>query len=254
LVRKLINIVGSLKEEFTEDLNLSLLIGPDRFAYLVYSKNIWHVSKLSVFEFDNEREYLTQLQDFLEGDEIVLSEYSLLNLSIQHYDAFKNPELSDLNLNTAHWIKYQKELKSILQYFDNTLAQFIVKDSFKSMQLAFRKNYKNNNAIFSFWQKGKLFLWTFSDEKLDLKVAKEYKTTEDALYYVLSCFKISEFDTANHKLFIAGELSEDSLIYNLLYSYIANIQFLSNPTDLRLPEDPDAQNVHLFYDLLAAEI
>jgi hypothetical protein len=252
LVRKILTIVDSGKEEFTEDLNLSLLIGPDRFAYLVYSKKIWHIKKLSVFEAEANTDLLTQIINTLLTENIDTNNYLIGNLTIQHLDALKKDN-EENNFSITNWPKYRNDLKNILNYFETNHSKTILKDSFKTVEFAFKKNCKDKSAVLSYWQNGKLFLWTLDEGKITLNPVAHYKTIEDALYYILKCYKNSGFDPAFQRLYIAGALSEDSSIFKILYNYITNLDFVKNPSDLKIPEQEEPIAVHLFYDLLAAE-
>ncbi|MFT6149381.1 MAG: hypothetical protein ACJAUH_002072, partial [Saprospiraceae bacterium] len=55
--------------------------------------------------------------------------------------------------------------------------------------------------------------------------------------------------TENSKLFLSGEVMQNSRIYKLLYRYIRKIEFISRPTAFQFDEQFADQPKHFNFDL-----
>ena len=240
MVRKIIHSVVPEGLETTQNLNLSLLVGPDRFAYLVFTNQ--SILKLTVYEWQDEPELLTVLMKNLEADSIDLNKIKTIYLSV----------LSAVAIDYFS-TDYNSNLKAIQFYFNSNFPSTQTKDCFGSMLSAFYAKYPLKFAIFSYWQSGKLFLWSLSYGAVENKISREFRTAEDALYYVLHYYKQYNLSLEKDTLYLAGALSEDSAIFRLLYTYISKIEFVKNPTNLQLNTEEDLAD-HVFFDILSATL
>jgi hypothetical protein len=240
LVRKIIHSVVPEGLETTQNLNLSLLVGPDRFSYLVFTNK--SILKLSVFEWQDELELLKAILKNIEADSIDLNKIETIYLSVFSADA-KDYFSTD----------YSSNLKAIQFYFNSNFPSTQTKDCFGSMLSAFYAKYPLKFAIFSYWKSGKLFLCSLSYGAVENKISREFRTAEDALYYVLHYYKQYNLSLELDTLYLAGALSEDSAIFRLLYTYISKIDFVKNPSHLQLNTEEDLP-YHLFFDILSATL
>jgi hypothetical protein len=240
LVRKIIHSVVPEGLETTQNLNLSLLVGPDRFSYLVFTNK--SILKLSVFEWQDELELLKAILKNIEADSIDLNKIETIYLSVFSADA-KDYFSTD----------YSSNLKAIQFYFNSNFPSTETKDCFGSMLSAFYAIYPLKFTIFSYWQSGKLFLCSLSYGAVENKISREFRTAEDALYYVLHYYKQYNLSLELDALYLAGALSEDSAIFRLLYTYISKIDFVKNPSHLQLNTEEDLP-YHLFFDILSATL
>jgi hypothetical protein len=215
-------------------MNLSLLIGPDRFTCLVNHKQ--KIINLSIFEWQNEPDLLKTILVNLEAENISINKAESITLSV-----IKADENAD----------YKVQIDIIQQYFICNFSAVQIKDAFGTMLQAFKDKYPKKSAIFSYWQSGKIYFWTLTYGAVDKHLYSPYCTAEDALYYVLQYYKLNNLSTEKDALYLSGALSKDSTIYTLLYNYIADIEFVINPTEMKLESAEDLPE-HLLFDILSA--
>jgi hypothetical protein len=97
---------------------------------------------------------------------------------------------------------------------------------------------------------GKQFqIAAFQREKLLLFNTFEFKSAKDFLYYTLLVFDQVKLPTETSKLFLSGEVMQDSEIYKLLYRYIRKIEFINRPTAFQFNEQFADQPKHFNFDL-----
>jgi len=239
LVRKTTDIKGSDIPEPNKFMNLSLLIGPDRFTYLVYFKE--QLICLSICEWKNEADLLSVILKSLRNDHIELNILESISLS------FFVPDDTDFTDN-----EFPANSDSIREYFIKYPVT-IIKDCKLAMLQAFGKKYPSKSAIFSFWQSGKIYFWYLNYSSVDNQTSCYFKTAEDALYHTLLFYKKNGLSTENDPLFLSGNLSEDSAIFSLLSNYVSSIEFVKNPTELILNTSEDLPE-HLFFDILSTSL
>lgn len=77
--------------------------------------------------------------------------------------------------------------------------------------------------------------------KLALCNSYSYKTPEDFIYYVLFCFEQLKLNPETIKAVLCGDISEESEIYTILYTYVREISFLEH-TFPKLANEPMQQH------------
>lgn len=89
----------------------------------------------------------------------------------------------------------------------------------------------------------------FQREKLLLFNTFEFKSAKDFIYYTLLVFDQLKLSTEASKLFLVGEIMQESEIYKILYRYIREIEFLSRPTAFQFDEQFEDEPKHFNFDL-----
>ncbi len=214
-------------------MNLSLLIGPDRFTCLVYNNQ--KIISLTIFEWHNEPDLLKTLLSNLEVENIIVNKIESINLSI---------------LTLEEKADYKLQSDKIQQYFKSNFPAVQIKDYFGCMLHAFKNICPKKSVVFSYWQSGKIYFWALTYGAVDKHMSSPFRTAEDALYCVLQFYKLNNLSTEKDSLFLSGALSKDSAIYALLHTYIAEIEFVNRPTELQLNTEEEFPE-HLFFDILS---
>jgi hypothetical protein len=236
LVIKIVDIKGSDITEPIQKMNLSLLIGPDRFTCLVNHKH--KIIRLTIFEWQNEPDLLKTILVNLEAENISITNAESITLSV---------------LKADEKIEYKVQADLIQQYFKRSYDSVQIKDGFETMLQVFKDKYPKKSAVFSYWQSGKIHLWALAYGAVDIYKSSYFRTAEDALYYVLQFYKQNNLSAEKDSLFLSGALSKDSTIFTLLYNYIADIEFVKIPTELKLENAEDLPE-HLFFDIISANL
>ncbi|NVO03477.1 MAG: DUF3822 family protein [Bacteroidetes bacterium] len=90
----------------------------------------------------------------------------------------------------------------------------------------------------------------FKDSKLQLNNNFNYKTAEDFAYYLLFAFEQLQIKPDEIKVTLLGEIEKDSAIYEYLFKYIMNIEFISRNEKFNYSEKIQSLPSHYFYLLL----
>lgn len=239
-----------LSNVLVNELNLSLLIGPDRFTYLVYSKKNSDILQLGFYTAQISVDNLEQLLSNITEVGIELNSLDSIDCAFHHFDIIKNRNFQSGSSADFRLFDYYNEAVHCKNYLAEQFPNVKFKDSQTLLLNAFNRTYSEKTAILSYWQSGKLFMWSLSFGLTEEKVEREFISSEDALYHVLHFYKSAGFNVQKDKFYIAGELSEDSTIFKRLFNYVANIEFVKNPSALKLNTDEELPE-QLFFDILS---
>lgn len=94
----------------------------------------------------------------------------------------------------------------------------------------------------------------FNREKLLLSNTYEFKTAKDFIYFALLVFDQLDLNIEHTKLFLSGEIMKASEIYNLLYRYIRDINFLDRTATFEFDAAFDSQPNHFHFDLYSLHL
>ena len=89
----------------------------------------------------------------------------------------------------------------------------------------------------------------FNREKLLLSNTYEFKSAKDFIYYTLLVFDQLGLNVEKIPLYLSGEVMKASEIYNLLYRYIRNINFLKRTNTYHFDEAFAQEPEHFNFDL-----
>ena len=73
--------------------------------------------------------------------------------------------------------------------------------------------------------KGQFECIIVKDGKLQLCNSYPYKTPEDFIYYILFCFEQLQLNPDKVETFLCGDITKNSPLYKILYTYIRNVSF-----------------------------
>ena len=87
--------------------------------------------------------------------------------------------------------------------------------------------------------------------KLQAMQLFEFKTPQDAAYHLLNLCQSFEVDVKNCALLLSGMVTENSALYNELYKYFLQIQFVPLSDSLQYPNEMDNYPSHYFSHLFS---
>ncbi|MEK7254237.1 MAG: DUF3822 family protein, partial [Bacteroidota bacterium] len=76
-----------------------------------------------------------------------------------------------------------------------------------------------------------------------------YSTAADVMYYVLLTLSQYNIDPAVARVFLSGQIMENSEIYKMLFRYVGNLRFLPSPPFLKFGRRFSEVPPHLYFDL-----
>lgn len=84
--------------------------------------------------------------------------------------------------------------------------------------------------LFVYIEKNNLYLLIFKENKLQFCNLFQCQTPEDFLYYLIFVMQEHKLNPESDRVTVWGEISHDSVLFNLMRKYIRHVQFGSRPT------------------------
>ncbi|MGG7035180.1 MAG: DUF3822 family protein [Flavobacterium sp.] len=156
-------------------------------------------------------------------DKNLLKEYLQFNNKVFENDFFTFDEMANQEMNNVY-IPYVNINNFLIDWF----GSFNYKHSnsiLVSKLLNLSKNIEER-LFFAHVQADKFEIVIVENQKLLLFNSFEYKTKEDFIYYILFVAEQLNLNPEFFKLYLFGDISEESDLYKIAYKYIRNIDFL----------------------------
>ncbi|WP_081211542.1 DUF3822 family protein [Salegentibacter sediminis] len=191
-------------------------------------QNIGEISLI----FDNSLYTLVPSKLFLEDQ---ASNYLKFNTRILKTDFIAHDEI-----NPAGAVCVYIPYANIINYFFDKYGEFEYKHSISVLlDYLLKKEKSNSPAVYLYNKSGSYDLVVIEDGKLVFCNSFQYETPEDFLYYLLFTAEQLNLDPEKFNLRLFGNISEESDLYQLAYTYIKNISFseFNTKNTFRKPEE-----------------
>lgn len=264
--------------------NLSILIGMDRFAYLIHTAD--H-QVLALREYEQEPRASTapkqgQTTFSLPDLEQICAEDAYLRHSFARirigwatpFSAMVPKRLYDAD-HKAAYLQYLTHPEGQWDYSADELPNFEAvqvyaipgeglswcrkqfpnsevlhaSTAFLSGARALLNGQPGGRRLFIHISPGALRLTLLNETHLYFTNSYTFQTAKDFLYYVLAVVDECELDQETTPVLLSGQLIEDSEVYRLLYRYFRKLSFVPCPPQLSLGPQVSALPQHLYTDL-----
>lgn len=156
-------------------------------------------------------------------DENHLKDYLQFNNKVFENDFFTFDEMANQEMNNVY-IPYVNINNFLIDWFGSFNYKHC-NSVLVSKLLNLSKNIEER-LFFAHVQPNKFEIIIVENQKLLLFNSFEYKTKEDFIYYVLFVAEQLNLNPEFFKLYLFGDISEESDLYKIAYKYIRNIDFL----------------------------
>lgn len=269
-------------QKYTDTYNLSILVGVDRFSFLV-SDPQENLLLLRSYALPENIKVLgnigESIKDIYINDEVLKQSFHQVKIAILNQKSTLVPtELFDGE---------QKEiyLENVVQYpssdtvsFDHVRPQGLVnvyaantqfitqlygyfpaaKVRHASTGLLFgnRKIAENRTGrqVFINVREGILQISLFDNKELLFHNSFTYQTSRDFIYYVMLVFDQFGLKPETNTVHISGQIVQDSEIYHLLYRYIRHLEMVPVPSYYKLGKKGNATTPHHYFDLYSLKL
>jgi len=264
--------------------NLSILLGMDRFAYLIHTTDL---QVLVLREYELEPRAPTSANQgqealFLPGLEKICAEDSCLGQSFaririgwaNHFSALVPKRLYDAD-HKATYLQYLTTPAGPWEYNADDLPHFAacqvyaipgavlswLQKQFPGSEVLHASTAFLNGArsvvngqqggrrLFVHVGFGEFRLGLLDETHLYFSNAYTFQTAKDFLYYILAVVDECDLDQETTPILLSGQLIEDSEIYRLLYRYFRKLSFVPCPAKLSRGPKLSALPQHLYADL-----
>lgn len=92
------------------------------------------------------------------------------------------------------------------------------------------------------------------DKELRFSNSFTYSAKEDFIYFILLAYDQLEMNPEEDPIYLMGEISRSSALFNITWQYIRNVHFMGKQLSLTLSNDFDQLPIHQYYLLLQSNI
>lgn len=266
----------------TKDLNLSLLIGPDRLSYLVLHPIKYEVLALATYAFEGQSgggyTLCKDIETVLKTDSLLTADYARVHLSLHTrrftlipntlYDETQNKLYFQTTMHTDETDSLRVDevdaIQAKLIYAINNELDVLLSSAFpKAKRNCSARSIINNSlqqflqeeyTVLALLQARSMSLTILHKGKLLLHQIYSFQNAEDCLYYVMLVYKSLGLSTEKQPILLGGELIQDSEIYKLLHQYIRHISFVERPSGLIYGSDLQRLPTQFYFDLFSIAI
>lgn len=258
--------------------NLSVLIGADRFSFLLLDKN-QNVVVLRSYSLEEGQDIKTIFRKTYLQDEILKLNYASVKVAVNNAkhtlvpsSLFDSKEMTTylekmVELDPSDKVKVDDlhfiEAKNVFT-FDREIESLIA-EPFKNARLfhgstAFIKGayllagkQEGFNLYINVMNR-KLNILLFEKKNLLFNNSFSFQSVRDFVYYVMLVLDQFKVNPETVPAFLCGQIMRESEIFKLLYRYIKNIDFLEAPEELRFRSQYEALNAYKFFDLFSLRL
>ncbi len=260
--------------------DLSIQISLDGLSFLRYRSNTLDVISLEYFNFDHTskveklhlacKKYFSRfsltpkmfnniqlstnndLSSFIPAslfDEEDYVSYLNKNIHLENNDFITHDELKEFDLVNV-FVPYV----NVNNYLLDTFGSFIYLHISTVLVHAFFQfcQDKQDTQWLVHIQKNSIQVVVVCNHKLRFYNSFPYEKSEDMLYYILLAAKNCNINPNERPIYLAGDILEGDANYQLLYTYIRSLNFLTPITPLKFNDD-QISNTHRFYSLISLQ-
>ncbi len=178
-----------------------------------------------------------------------LNEYLKYNIKVLKNDFIAFDELEQHNIVTVY-IPYT----NINNFFFDNFGTFTYKHTSTVLvdSLLTQKKNSKSSSVFANINDTSFDLAIITNGNLVLCNTYAYHSKEDFLYYLLFTTEQLQLNPEEFELIFTGNLSKESALYKIAYTYVRNISFGENMNNIKLGTDVALLNPHKHFVLLSS--
>jgi len=179
-------------------------------------------------------------------DEKIASEYLKLNSKILANDfvAFDILENNDI---TIVYIPYVNINNNLFERFGN--FKYYHSSTLLLMHILNKEKHSTHSKIYINVENDIFDIIILKDSELLLCNTYEYKTPEDFIYYILFCSEQLKLNPDAIECVLSGVIEEGDPNYNMLFTYIRHISFISSEGLIGIKTENNSQHQNLLLKL-----
>lgn len=258
--------------------NLSVLIGADRFSFLLLDKK-QNVIVLRSYSLEESQDIKTFFRKTYLQDEILKLNYASVKVAVNNAkhtlvpsSLFDSKEMitylekvieldpSDkVKVNDLHFIDaknifaFDREIESLITESFKNARLFHGSTAFIEGAYLLAEKQEGFNLYINVMNR-KLNILLFEKKNLLFNNSFSFQNVRDFVYYVMLVLDQFKVNPEAVQVFLCGQIMRESEIFKLLYRYIKNIDFLEAPEELRFRSQYEALNAYKFFDLFSLRL
>jgi len=269
-------------KKYTENYDLSILIGVDRFTFSVVDAQ-QNVLLLRNYTFSLEEGKLESIESSLKqiyiSDDILKYSFKKTSIALMHAkntivpsslyqenqektylenvisfqpsDFFASDRIEALDAFNIYATN-QDIVKQLQAYFPK--AKF--SHALSALLLGYRAvtEHQANRQICINIRELNVQMMLFENKELLFSNTFKYQSSKDFIYYVMLLYDQFKLNPEIDPIHISGQIVEDSEIYHLLYRYVRHLTMVPKPSYYRFSKDFDYLPDHFYFDLYCLKL
>jgi hypothetical protein len=185
----------------------------------------------SLFDETNKEEYF-KFNHLIESNEVIVYE--------------KLPSMNAINLYTINELL----IENIQTNFPNAKIIHASTPIIENLSKINKNKAQNIDEVYLNIQSSYFEILYFKNNTLQLYNIFNYKTAEDFAYYLLFTFEQIQINPTTICLKLLGEIEKESAIFEYLFKYVMNIEFITRNENMKYSEKISNLPSHYYYLLL----
>lgn len=178
-------------------------------------------------------------------DENELEEYLRLNFEINSDEQLMHDKLLQSGINNCYAVN-RNWLEKIKSFYPNATFQHF-SSSFIESSLQYSHH---ETAAFVNFDSKQFELLVKKNQQLIFYNSFQYQTAEDVIYFVMYAFEQLSLSNTETQVLLSGQIEKDSAIYQLLYKYIKEVDFVKVTEDVSYALPLDKKALYRYNNLI----
>ena len=249
--------------------HLSIEIGLKYIAYCIINKRTNNLEYFNTLLVDNNFINVINQEEVLKLDfassSVAFTNFPCTLIPNELFQAERAKDILQLNTEIYEITKSDQltKIKAHLSYtipsvIDDIVFTFFPNAKQKAQQTIlieqFSKHKNKEDNAYLYINDNILVITTFKDNKLLLNNSFNFDTKEDVLYFTLFTFEQLKINTETVNVILYGDIIKGDENHQLLYEYIRNVNFGTQPLNINISSEFNPIQEHQFYALFSQHI
>lgn len=271
----------AFNKDFSSHYTLLFQLEEQQYTYAIYDKRTGALQVLKTVGFNaaNQSDTITRLKVSLTSEDIIQAPFNEVRIALVEGPFTLVPRVLFEEDKAADYLKMSAQVSATDQVLVNQVRGIFIRNIFSipnwlvgTLKDVFPtpKFYHASTALLETATRNKD---QFADQQLILDIKpgvvfilyyekKEFMylnmfrfvNKDDFLYYVLLIAEEYGIDRESAVLTLSGEIIPDAQLYDELYKFFSNINFLPVNEHIQLPESLQQKPMHMFNTLLSLDL
>ncbi len=252
------SIGDDLKYPPASQCQLYVLYAPNSLSMMSYHPENNSINQLRKYSIDENAIYQS-LESIFSTDELLQFHYLNYRLSIFSPTTYlvSNQESQLLGnkfdkspINSIDATIYYQINTELSSFFDKKPAYQLSSSSASLIDTLVKKQHiQKSKIVYAHYFDKYLELIAFDGEQLLLHNIFPIEQEADFSYYILSTYELLGFSTSLVSTIIFGTITKPSKVYDMLYTYVKDVQFIKKHSGINYTKAFDDIEEHIIYPL-----
>jgi len=152
-------------------------------------------------------------------------------------------DLTDLEITNVYTIR-----QSLINNLKNLWPGAVIKNQKSSLLTKFYKHNSRAQNVYVNTRQQAFDCMVYNEKGLLFSNSFNYNSAQDYIYFLMNIIKQLGLNPEALNLFLAGEIEKEGAIFNFIYKYIRNINFIQKPDSMAWPLEEVPY--HYFFNLI----